>query len=192
MHLAVHAPDTERRRDTVRVAHLRRANPQQRLQNVQGFEIVAVILEVVGVRQQRGRDEPRILVGVDVDGVAHESLEVGRLGPDATQIRAVPLGRGRLVAEHLRAGWRIAVGREQIHESQHKKRPLPQPDGGGGGRLVCGSLQESGVGERQRARRDFRHPRELPFRFGPSSGAAAVVAAVVPQGQRARRYEDTV
>ena len=84
VHLAVHAPDTERRRDTVRVAHLRRANPQQRLQNVQGFEIVAVILEVVGVRQQRGRDEPRILVGVDVDGVAHESLEVGRLGPDAT------------------------------------------------------------------------------------------------------------
>src|SRR5436853_6267787 len=42
VHLAVHAPDTERRRDTIRVAHLRRANPQQRLQNVQGFEIVAV------------------------------------------------------------------------------------------------------------------------------------------------------
>ena len=158
VHLAVHPPDAQRRRDPVRVAHLPLGDPQQRFQNIQGLDVMAVVFQVVRVRQQRRRDEPRVLVGVDILDVAHQALEVRDFGAERAQLRAVALRRGRLITEDLGARRGFAIRCEQVHEPQHEKRPLPQPDGGGGRRFVGGPLQKHGVGERQRARRDFRHP----------------------------------
>src|SRR2546425_7167781 len=110
-----------------------------------------LLFEVHGVREQRRADEVELAGPMGFTCCPHDAAEMRRLSPLAGELGAIALGGRPLVAEHI-GSRRLPIGREQIDKSQRQKRPLPQTELWGSGRLVGPPPQEYRMGQARGAR----------------------------------------
>src|SRR3989442_8968061 len=127
---------------------------EHRQQGVLRFVEVRLLLEVHRVSEEGRRYEVELAGSMGFTCRPNDATQMRRLGPLAVELSAIALGGRPLVAEHI-GSRRLPIGREQIDKSQRQKRPLPQTELWGSGRLVGLPLQEYRMGQARGARLQF-------------------------------------
>ena len=111
------------------------------MERVLGFLETRFLLEIQRVREQRRSDEVEFAGAMGVTRRTNDAAEMRRFGAFAGELRAIALGRGPLIAEHVR-GRRFAIRSQQIDEPQSEEGALAQTHLGGRGRFVGHPLEK--------------------------------------------------